>query len=149
MKKYQSVKGNTVMSFKNQESALKHVKENPDYIYNECNEWKYYDSMLRNKTTSFVTISGENIIEAIELSFEKIAESVGLGLYTLNSVILTDNYDGTATLSIKSWNTNSSKVGFEESLLSKENLQTTNLDITDIEDGDIPNGEIVFELIEK
>ena len=149
MLKYKSVKGNTEMIFINKKSALDHATENLGHIYKECNEWKYYNPRSRSRWASYITIGGDNIEEAIESSFSNIAEQVGMGMYTLNSVSLTDNHDGTATLNIVAWATNSAKVGFKQSMLTEENKKSFKLEILDVVDGDIPNGKIEFEIKER
>lgn len=152
MKKYKSVKDNTQMIFKNREDALNHVKENPDRVYKECDEWQYYNPMARG-SSPYTTISekGEKgIVGAIESSFKKIAEDVGLAGasgYKLDSVTLTDNNDGTATLNINGWSFSSALVGYNDSMVSEENIKKIHVEIRDVIDGDIPEGEYTFEMI--
>lgn len=149
MKRYASVKGNSRLLFKNKEDAINHTKEFSDRVFEEYDEWSYYKANLRNSITSYVSIFGDSIAEAIEASFEGIAETLGLGFYTLDKVVLLDNKDGTATLNISAWTTNSNKVGFEESMLSEENKKKFTLEINGIVDGDIQNGKIEFKIRER
>lgn len=148
MKKYVSKKGNSNMVFKERKSALEHVNNNENREYEEYSEWSYRRP-FESRFAQSVYLRGESLEKSIEENFEKITQDVGIygaSGYTLDSVTLKDNFDGTATLIIRGWTFSNALVGFKESALSEENMRTAELKILEVEEGEIPNGKIEFEI---
>lgn len=152
MKKILAEKGNFKRSFINKESAKQFIKENPDYILVETNEWEFYNANSLNVYNRYERLNGDTLIEAIENDFERITKVTGLygaSGYFLKNVVLVDNNDSTATLTIKGYPFSKALVGFDESKLNDVNLKTIMLKIEGVESGDVPDGEYAFDIIKS
>lgn len=147
MLKHFVTKDNVRLYFGQEAEARQYALEH-GAVYGRQNEWRFYDPTMRNSTTSFRTITGQDLTGAIEDNIKPLLGAmgfVGASGYTLRSARLFWENDR-LFFEVCGWPFSEALVNFSRDMLSEATLKRGRVEILDVAPSDLGGLSYDFEI---